>query len=76
MRLFTDPINRGRSEAVSGGPDCSVGITTDYRLDRPGSNPGEDAIFRPSSTAPGVHSASCIIGTGSFPGVEAAGACC
>jgi len=26
----------------------SVGIATDYELDGPGSNPGEDEIFRPS----------------------------
>jgi len=26
----------------------SVGIATDYGLDGPGSNPGEDEIFRPS----------------------------
>ena len=30
------------------GPGSSVGITTDYRLDGPGSNPGGDEIFRPS----------------------------
>ena len=30
------------------GPGSSVGIATDYGLDGPGSNPGEDEIFRPS----------------------------
>jgi len=30
------------------GPGSSVGITTDYGLDGPGSNPGGDAIFRSS----------------------------
>ena len=30
------------------GPGSSVGITTDYGLDDPGSNPGEDEIFLPS----------------------------
>ena len=30
------------------GPGSSVGIATDYGLDRPRSNPGEDEIFRPS----------------------------
>ena len=33
------------------GPGSSVGIATDYGLDGPGSNPGEDEIFRPSKTA-------------------------
>ena len=50
-------------------PGSSVGIVTDYGLDGPGSNPGGDEIFRP-----GDHPASCTMGTGSFPGVEAAGA--
>ena len=45
------------------GPGSSVGIATDYGLDGPGSNPGF-----------GAHPASCTTGTGSFPGVEAAGA--
>jgi len=47
------------------GPANSVGIVTDYGLDGPGSNPGGDEIFRPSS---GARSASCKMGTGSFPG--------
>ena len=51
------------------GPGSSVGIASDYWLDGPGSNPGGDEIFRP-----GAHPASCTMGTGSFPGVEAAGA--
>ena len=33
------------------GPGSSVGIATDYGLDGPGSNPGEDEIFRPSRPA-------------------------
>jgi len=32
-------------------PGSSVGIATDYGLDGPGSNPGEDEIFRKSKTA-------------------------
>ena len=35
-------------DTVSCGPVSSVGIATDYRLDGPRSNPGEDEIFRPS----------------------------
>ena len=30
------------------GPGSSVGIATDYGIDGPGSNPGEEEIFRPS----------------------------
>jgi len=29
------------------GPGSSVGIATDYGLEGPGSNPGEDQIFHP-----------------------------
>jgi len=35
------------------GPGSSVSIATDYGLDGPGSNPGEDEIFRPSKPALG-----------------------
>ena len=35
------------------GPGSSVGIATDYGLDGPGSNPGENEIFRPSGPALG-----------------------
>ena len=35
------------------GPGRSVGITADYGLDGPGSNPGGDGIFRPSRPALG-----------------------
>ena len=35
------------------GPGSSVGIATDYGLDGPGSNPGGDDIFRPSTPALG-----------------------
>ena len=35
------------------GPGSSVGIATNYGLDGPGSNPGEDEIFRPSRPALG-----------------------
>ena len=39
---------RGKSGTVS-----SVGVTTDYGLDGPGSNTGGDEIFRPSRPALG-----------------------
>jgi hypothetical protein len=54
---------------VQSGPGCSVGIATDYGLDGPGIESrwgGRD--FPPVQTAPGDHSASCTMGTGSFPG--------
>jgi len=35
------------------GPGSSVGIATDYGLNGPGSNPGEDEIFHPSRLALG-----------------------
>ena len=37
-------------------PGSSVGIATDYGLDRPGSNLGGDEIFRPSRPALGLPS--------------------
>jgi len=46
----------------------------DYGLDGPGSNLGGYDTFRPFHTGPGVHPASCTMGTRSFPGVEVAGA--
>ena len=51
------------------GPGNSVGIATDYGLDGPGSNPGRDEILS-IQTDPGAHTASCKMGTGSFPGVK------
>jgi len=38
---------------IARGPDSSVGVATDYRLDGPGSNPGGDEIFRLSKPALG-----------------------
>ena len=49
------------------GPSSSVGIATYYGLEGPGSDPGEDEIFRPSRQA---HLTSCKMGTGSFPGIK------
>ena len=37
---------------IFGGPGSSVGIATDYGLDDPGSNPGEDEIFPPVQIGP------------------------
>ena len=49
------------------GPGSSVG---DYGLDGPGWNPSGDEIFRLSRPTPGAHTASCKMGTGSFPAVK------
>ena len=55
---------------ITGGPGSSDGIATDYGLDGPGSNPGEDEIFRPFRRVFVAHPASCKIGTGSFPVIK------
>jgi len=36
---------------INCGPGSSDGIASEYELDSPGSNPGEDEIFRPSRPA-------------------------
>jgi hypothetical protein len=55
-----------------GGPGSSVGIATGYGLDGPGMESRWGRDF-PHLTRP-AHPASCAMGTGSFPGVKAAGA--
>jgi len=53
------------------GPGSVVGWLWTVR----GSNPGGEARFSaPVQTGPGAHTASCTMGTGSFPGERAAGA--
>jgi len=52
-------------------PGSVVGIATSYGLDGPGIEPDGRARFSaPVQTGPGAHSASCTIGTGSFPRVK------
>ena len=41
----------GERITVASGPGISVGITTDYGLNCPGSNAGGDEIFRKSRSA-------------------------
>ena len=54
-----------------GGPGSVVGIGTGYGLDGPGIEFRWEARFSaPVQTGPGAHSISCIIGTGSFPGLK------
>ena len=55
---------------IGRGPGSSLGIATDYGLDVQGSNRGGDEIFPPVQTGPGAETASCKMGTGSFPGVK------
>jgi hypothetical protein len=53
------------------GPGGIVGIATGYGLDGPGVESRWGARFSaPLQTGPGVHPASCTIGTGSFPEVK------
>ena len=55
------------------GPGSSVGIATELRAGASGieSRWGQD--FPPVQTDPGANPASCTMGTGPFPGVEADG---
>jgi hypothetical protein len=53
------------------GPDSVVGIATGYGLDGPGIESRWGVRFAaPVQTGPGVHPASCTMGTRSFPGVK------
>ena len=51
-------------------PGSSDGIATDYRLDGPGIESRWRRDFPPVQTGPGAHTASCTMGTGSFPEVK------
>jgi len=52
------------------GFGSSVGIVTGYGLDGPGIESRWWRDFPPVQTGPGVHPASCIMGTGSLPGIK------
>ena len=61
-RMFVYYLQKSRDVISSGnyvstnyesGPGISVGITTEYGLDGPGSNPGGDEVFCPSRPALG-----------------------
>ena len=51
-------------------PGTSVGIATDYGLGGLGIESRWGRDFPPFKTGPGAQSASCTMGTGSFPGVK------
>jgi len=56
---------------ISLGPGIVVGIATGYRLDGPGIESQWGARYSaPVQMGPGLHSASCTMGTGSLPGVK------
>ena len=52
------------------GPGSSVTIPTELRAGRSGDRIPVGRDFPPVQTGPGVHPASCTMGTGSFPGVK------
>ena len=58
------------------GPGSSVGIATELRAGRSGIESQWGRDFPPVKTGRGAHPASCKLGTGFFPAVSAAGACC
>ena len=69
--LFTAYIS------LEGSRDGSVGTATRYGLEGPGIESPVGARFSaPIQTGSEAHPASCTMGTGSFPGVKAAGAWC
>jgi len=52
-----------------------VGTATGYELDGPGiESRWKQRLFANVQTCPDAHLGSCTMGTGSFPGVKAAGA--
>jgi len=56
------------------GPGSSVGIAAELRAGRSWIKSRWGRDFPPVQTGPEAHPASCLMGTGSFPGVEEAGA--
>jgi hypothetical protein len=58
---------------VAGSQDSAVSIATRYVLEGPGIESWWGSFSAPFQTGSGAHPASCTMGTGSFPGVKAAG---
>jgi len=74
--LYKDAFFKGL-EGVGVDRGSSVGITTDYGLDGPGSNPGGDEIFRTCPDRPWGPPSLLYDGYRVFPkGKVRAGACC
>jgi len=61
---------------IINGLCSSVGIATELRAGRSGIESRWGRDFPPVQTGPGAHPAYYKMGTGSFPGGKAAGACC
>jgi hypothetical protein len=67
-------VNYNTARLQLGGRDSSVGIGTGYGLDGPGIESRWGArFFAHVQTGSGDHPASCIVGTGSLPGVKRPG---
>jgi hypothetical protein len=59
------------SHLYDSGPGSVVSIATGYGLDGAGTESRWEARFSaPVQTGPLAHLASCIMGTGSFPGIK------
>jgi len=58
------------------GLGSSVGIVTELRAGRSGIESRWGRDFTPIQTGSGANPSSCKMGTGSFPGYSAVGACC
>ena len=58
------------TKSVICGPGDSVGIATELRAGRSGTECRRGRDFPPAQTGPGAHPASCKIGRGSFSGVK------
>ena len=61
---------------IYSGLGSLVGIATEVPAGRSGIESRWGRDFPPVQTGPGAHPASCKMGSGSFPGVEAAVSCC
>jgi len=74
ISMSCECVEKWRSFSGTVGRDSSVGVATGYGLDGPGIEFrwGRD-FSSPVQSGPGVHPASCTVGTGSFPGVKRPG---
>jgi hypothetical protein len=71
---YLKPLRPTKNSYVLGRGDSSVGIATGYGLDGPGIESRWGAkFFAHVQTGPGIHPASCTMGTRSFPGAKRPG---